>query len=279
MALHHVADPARTLTQILGLLRPGGALVVAETSALESFPRFLPAEVSVAGAAPGLEDRVHQLLASLLSDEVPELGADWGSRLAAAGFEVAAGQAFHVALAAPLPAQAGRYAQLTLDRLRTGLGDRLAPEDQDALATLVARGPGQRPPPPRPHRPRHPPHLARPPPLSSVLSCPRAQSCPLNDDGGTITSYGAQVDFKARTGPPVSRLASSTCSTCRSARSPRCRARGSQTRSCNWLSLTLHQGTRDGSDVGQPGRGRPGCRGSGRREFRTRRTTRTGSAP
>ena len=43
MALHHVADPARTLTQILGLLRPGGALVVAETSALESFPRFLPA--------------------------------------------------------------------------------------------------------------------------------------------------------------------------------------------------------------------------------------------
>jgi SAM-dependent methyltransferase len=138
MALHHVADPARTLTQILGLLRPGGALVVAETSALESFPRFLPADVSVAGEAPGLEDRVHQLLAGLLSTEVPELGADWASRLTAAGFEVAADQAFHVALDPPLPAQAGRYAQLTLDRLRTGLGDRLTPADQDALATLVA---------------------------------------------------------------------------------------------------------------------------------------------
>ena len=125
MAMHHVADPARTLTQIRGLLRPGGSLVIAETSALESFPRFLPAGVSVAGAAPGLEDRVHQLLAGLLSAEVPELGADWASRLAAAGFDVAADRTFHVTLAPPLPPQAGRYAQLTLDRLRTGLGDRL----------------------------------------------------------------------------------------------------------------------------------------------------------
>ena len=138
MALHHVADPARTLTRIRGLLRPGGALVIAETTALESFPRFLPDTVGVAGAAPGLEDRVHQLLARLLSDEVPELGADWGSRLAAAGFEVAADQAFRVTLTAPLPPAAGRYAQLTLDRLRTGLGDRLAPGDQHALAALVA---------------------------------------------------------------------------------------------------------------------------------------------
>jgi SAM-dependent methyltransferase len=138
MALHHMADPARTLTQVFGLLRPGGSLAIAETTALESFPRFLPATVSVAGAAPGLEDRVHQLLASLLSDEVPELGADWGSRLAAAGFEVAADQAFHVVLDPPLPAQAGRYAQLTLDRLRTGLSDRLTPTDQQALATLAA---------------------------------------------------------------------------------------------------------------------------------------------
>ncbi len=138
MALHHVADPARTLTQIFGLLRPGGSLAVAETTALESFPRFLPDGLSVAGAAPGLEDRVHQLLASLLSDEVPELGADWGSRLAAAGFDLAAQQTFAVALDAPLPPQAPRYAQLTLARLHTGLGDRLTPADQEALATLTA---------------------------------------------------------------------------------------------------------------------------------------------
>ena len=141
MALHHVADPARALAQVFGLLRPGGSLAVAETSALESFPRFLPAGVSVAGAPAGLEDRVHRLLAGLLADEVPELGADWRTRLTAAGFEVAAERAFAIALDPPLPARTGRYAQLTLDRLRTGLGDRLAPADQHALATLTADGP------------------------------------------------------------------------------------------------------------------------------------------
>ena len=133
MALHHVADPDQALTRILGLLRPGGALVVAETTALESFPRFLPS-----GAESDLEDRVHRLLAHLLGEEVPELGADWAPRLAAAGFDVTAHQAFPVDLQPPLPPQAGRYAQLTLDRLRTGLGDRLAPADQRTLAALTS---------------------------------------------------------------------------------------------------------------------------------------------
>jgi SAM-dependent methyltransferase len=133
MALHHVADPDQVLTRILGLLRPGGALVVAETSALESFPRFLPA-----GAESGLEDRLHHLLAGRLGQQVPELGVDWGPRLTGAGFDVSASRTFAVTLTAPLPPQAGRYAQLTLDRLRSGLGDRLDPADQKALAALVA---------------------------------------------------------------------------------------------------------------------------------------------
>jgi SAM-dependent methyltransferase len=133
MALHHVADPDQALTRILGRLRPGGALVVAETSALESFPRFLPA-----GAESGLEDRLHHLLVSRLGQQVPELGADWGARLTAAGFDVTASRTFAVTLEPPLPPQAGRYAQLTLDRLRSGLGDGLDPADQQALAALVA---------------------------------------------------------------------------------------------------------------------------------------------
>ena len=133
MALHHVADPDQALTRILGLLRPGGALVVAETSALESFPRFLPA-----GAESGLEDRLHHLLVGRLGQQVPELGADWAPRLTTAGFDVAASRTFAVTLEPPLPPQAGRYAQLTLDRLRTGLGDGLDPADQQALAALVA---------------------------------------------------------------------------------------------------------------------------------------------
>ncbi len=69
---------------------------------------------------------------------MPDLGADWGPRLTAAGFDVAASRTFAVTLEPPLPPRTGRYAQLTLDRLRSGLGDRLDPADQKALAALVA---------------------------------------------------------------------------------------------------------------------------------------------
>jgi SAM-dependent methyltransferase len=138
MALHHLADPVQTLSRILTLLRPGGSLAVAETSALESFPRFLPAGVPVADADPGLEDRVHHLLATLMSAEVPHLGADWGPRLTAAGFELTGEQTFTIALDPPLPARTGRYAQLIFDRLRAALSDRLSHADQQALAALAA---------------------------------------------------------------------------------------------------------------------------------------------
>jgi SAM-dependent methyltransferase len=133
MALHHVADPAQALIRIFGLLRPGGSLVIAETNPLAAFPRFLPA-----GAGTGLEDRIHERLARLLAEQVPEMGANWTSRLTAAGFTVAAERVFDVALAAPLPPAAGRYAQLSLDRLRTGLADQLDPADLKTLDTLVA---------------------------------------------------------------------------------------------------------------------------------------------
>jgi SAM-dependent methyltransferase len=133
MALHHVADPGQTLTKILGLLRPGGSLVIAETDPRAAFPRFLPE-----GAGAGVEARVHELLARLLAEQVPEMGADWATRLTAAGFTVTAERVFEVVLAPPLPPATGRYAQLSLDRLRTGLADQLTPADRTALATLVA---------------------------------------------------------------------------------------------------------------------------------------------
>jgi SAM-dependent methyltransferase len=133
MAMHHVADPGQTLTRILGLLRPGGSLVIAETDPRAAFPRFLPE-----GAGAGVEARVHELLARLLAEQVPEMGADWGTRLTAAGFTVAAERVFDVVLAPPLPPATGRYAQLSLDRLRTGLSDQLTAADRTTLATLVA---------------------------------------------------------------------------------------------------------------------------------------------
>jgi SAM-dependent methyltransferase len=131
MSLHHMADPDRALAGIFGLLRPGGSLAVAETTATESFPRFL----AIGG---GLEDRLHTALAALQAEQVPELGSDWRARLTAAAFTIAAERTFAIALDPPLPAQAGRYAQLTLDRLRSGLAGRLDPADQQALAILVA---------------------------------------------------------------------------------------------------------------------------------------------
>ena len=133
MALHHVADPGQVLERIFGLLRPGGSLAIAETNPLASFPRFLPA-----GAGAGVEDRLHDLLAGRLAEQVPEMSADWTPRLTAAGFTVAAERVFDVALTAPLPAAAGRYAQLSLDRLRTGLADQLDPADLKTLDALVA---------------------------------------------------------------------------------------------------------------------------------------------
>lgn len=59
-SLHHLADPARSLTQAFATLRPGGAVVVTE---LDSFPRFLPDTV---GAA--LEERCHTVLARLRAE-------------------------------------------------------------------------------------------------------------------------------------------------------------------------------------------------------------------
>src|ERR1700761_8368528 len=137
MSLHHVADPDQTLARVFGLLRPGGSLVIAETNPLESFPRFLSGSAG-AKAGAGLEDRIHQLLARLLAEQVPEMGTDWTSRLTAAGFTVAAERVFDVALAAPLPPAAGRYAPLSLDRLRTAPADQLDPADLNTLALLVA---------------------------------------------------------------------------------------------------------------------------------------------
>jgi len=128
-SLHHLADPDRVLTEVLATLRPGGLFAVVE---LASFPYFLPADLGI--GRPGLEDRCH----AQINHDVPLLGADWGPRLRKAGFTVEAERQFAIELTPPLPAAAGRYAQLTLGRLRDGLGDRLDAEDRATLDTLLS---------------------------------------------------------------------------------------------------------------------------------------------
>jgi SAM-dependent methyltransferase len=132
-SLHHLADPDRVLTGVFAVLRPGGLLVVVE---MDGFPRFLPDKLGV--GRPGLEARCHEALEKGRATQLPHLDADWGQRLVKAGFAIERERRFVVDLvvadlAPPLPDAAGRYAELSLRRMRSNLDGQLSDED---LATL-----------------------------------------------------------------------------------------------------------------------------------------------
>ena len=128
-SLHHMADPDRVLTEVFTAIHPGGLLAVAE---MDSFPRFLPDDVG-----RGLEARCHAALAEEMADQVPHLGSDWGSRLRKTGFAIEAEQSFVIDLKPPLPVSTGRYAQLSLQRIRSSLEGRMSGDDLAALDTLI----------------------------------------------------------------------------------------------------------------------------------------------
>jgi SAM-dependent methyltransferase len=128
-SLHHMADPDRVLTEVFTAIHPGGLLAVAE---MDSFPRFLPDDVGL-----GLEARCHAALAEEMADQVPHLGSDWGSRLRKTGFAIEAERTFVIDLKPPLPVSTGRYAQLSLQRIRSSLEGRMSGDDLAALDTLI----------------------------------------------------------------------------------------------------------------------------------------------
>jgi SAM-dependent methyltransferase len=129
-SLHHVADPGRALAQAFAGLRPGGVLVVTEVG---SFPRFLP---DPDGAA--LEERCHVALAEVRTEAGMHMDEDWPARLGEAGFTIEAERHFDIALRPPLPAAAGRYAQVSWQRMRHGLDGRLGADDLAALDAAAA---------------------------------------------------------------------------------------------------------------------------------------------
>ncbi|MCA2213932.1 class I SAM-dependent methyltransferase [Jidongwangia harbinensis] len=129
-SLHHMVDPGDALAQARATLRPGGLVVVTE---LDSFPRFLP---DPAGAA--LEERCHAVMAELRAEAGLHMHEDWSARLTAAGLTVEAEQRFDIALQPPLPPAAGRYAHVTLHRMRERLDDRLGAGDLAALDAVTA---------------------------------------------------------------------------------------------------------------------------------------------
>jgi SAM-dependent methyltransferase len=129
-SLHHLADPERGLRQAFELLGPGGVMAVTE---LESFPRFL---TDAAGAE--LEERGHAALADHRRAAGMHMDEDWPARLREAGFTLEAERRFDIVLRPPLPAAAGRYAELSLRRMRHALDGRLSADDLATLDALAA---------------------------------------------------------------------------------------------------------------------------------------------
>ncbi|WP_433306997.1 class I SAM-dependent methyltransferase [Actinoplanes sp. CA-030573] len=128
-SMHHLADPARALTRVRDVLRPGGAFVVTE---MDSFPRFLSGTADAA-----LEDRLHEAAAQRRHEAGLHMGLDWGARLKAAGFELDGERRFDIKLPSPLPAKAVDYARATLERARHGLADQLDATDRAALERVI----------------------------------------------------------------------------------------------------------------------------------------------
>jgi ubiquinone/menaquinone biosynthesis C-methylase UbiE len=133
MSLHHLADPDRVLKDVFGAMNRAGLLAVAE---MEAQVRFLPDDIGL--GRPGLEERCHEALALVHTEQVPHLGADWADHLQQAGFVIDAERVFAIDLAPPPPAATGRYAQAVLGRIRSHLHDRLAEDDLATLDTLIA---------------------------------------------------------------------------------------------------------------------------------------------
>ena len=132
-SLHHLADPDRTLAQVVAAIRPGGLLAVVE---LADFPRFVPDDTPGGGA----EARAHALLAADRRVDMPAMGGDWGERLTRAGLVVELDRAVVVDLAPPLAPVVGEYAAATLIRVRSAVADRLEATDRQALDGLLDGG-------------------------------------------------------------------------------------------------------------------------------------------
>lgn len=131
-SMHHIADPARALTNVHDLLAPGGLFAVVE---LAGFPRFLPARAPE--RRPGLEERVHAAADAFHAEHVPYRGADWGPMLTAAGFTVEGERAVVIDIEGGRNEAIGRYALAGLQRLRGVAAPVLDREDLAALDELL----------------------------------------------------------------------------------------------------------------------------------------------
>jgi SAM-dependent methyltransferase len=132
MSLHHLADPDHVLRKLLSTTRAGGLLAVAE---MGEHLRLLPDDLGV--GRPGLEARCLEAQAAEHARTMPTLGTEWAPRLRDAGYTVLDEQVVRLDEASPeLPATA-RFAELRMERFRSGLADVLAQDDLNTLAELL----------------------------------------------------------------------------------------------------------------------------------------------
>jgi len=129
-SLHHMADPAETLSRVFATLRPGGVLLATE---VDSFPLFLSGTPDAA-----LEERAHAVLAEARTEAGLHMHEDWGSHAAKAGFVVEDVRRTDIDLRPPLPAATGRYAEVSLGRMPHRLEGRLDPADLAAFERVAA---------------------------------------------------------------------------------------------------------------------------------------------
>ncbi|GGM00917.1 hypothetical protein GCM10011594_21220 [Nakamurella endophytica] len=131
-SLHHMADPDRVLADVLRTLTPDGVLAAVE---MDDMPWFLQDAADPALAES--ERRCRAELTRRRQEDLPHLGDDWGSRLRADGFAVLREHTWELAVRGPLSAEATRYAELTLRRIRAAVADRLTAAELAPLDRLL----------------------------------------------------------------------------------------------------------------------------------------------
>ncbi|WP_033294953.1 class I SAM-dependent methyltransferase [Amycolatopsis jejuensis] len=131
-SLHHLADPDRVLRKVRDTLGDDGLFAVVE---LAGFPRFLPDDAPE--NRPGLEKRCHAASDRRHAGHVPHRGADWGVKLAAAGFTLEGERTVTVDVGQSSSAAVGRYALSALRRMRNAVSEMLTAEDLAALDQLL----------------------------------------------------------------------------------------------------------------------------------------------
>jgi SAM-dependent methyltransferase len=135
--VHHVPDQQGALDEMVGLLGPGGRLVLVEGGLP---PRCLPHDIGV--GRPGLEARVDAARAGWFADLRDELGGPplaygWPAALARAGLIDVRVRSFVAEAGPPLDTSGRRVATMHLARALDDLGDRLDAEDRATLARLL----------------------------------------------------------------------------------------------------------------------------------------------